>query len=156
MAKRGLKGFIILIISVFLDSDSISLHNPLHELLHQQADDVLNLSLTVELLHSGSDGLQSLLVTEDGEEDECWVEDDVVLHQVDQVEDDEVQEIPVGVKNEVTEDVVQDHRVALEQEYSNQGYGADLMEANYEGDGGYDEMEEGLQLQDYGPGSDKG
>ena len=92
MAKRGLKGFIILIISVFLDGDSISLHNPLHELLHQQADDVLNLSLTVELLHSGSDGLQSLLVTEDGEEDECWVEDDVVLHQVDQVEGDEVQD----------------------------------------------------------------
>jgi len=69
-------------------------------------------------------------------------------------DDDEIEEIPVRVKNEVAEDVIHGQSVAIDQEYNQVGYGGDLMEGDYEGGEAYDEMGTGLQLQDYA--SDKG
>ena len=71
-------------------------------------------------------------------------------------DEDEIEEIPVavGVKNEVAEDVVQDHSVAID--YGQAGYdGGDLMLGDYEDGGVYDETGGG-QLQHYASPADKG
>jgi len=69
-------------------------------------------------------------------------------------DDDEIEEIPVRVKNEVAEDVIHGQSVAIDQEYNQVGYGGDLMEGDYEGGEAYDEMGTGLQLQDYASDKD--
>jgi len=64
-------------------------------------------------------------------------------------DEDEIEEIPVavGVKNEVAEDVVQDHSVAID--YGQAGYdGGDLMLGDYEDGGSY-------ELQHYASPADK-
>ena len=69
----------------------------------------------------------------------------------------EIEEIPVRVKNEAPDNLIQDQTVALDQDYSQGAYsGGELMEGDYGGDGVYEEMDPGLQLQDYAGTTDKG
>ena len=67
----------------------------------------------------------------------------------------EIEEVPVRVKNEAADNTIQDHTVALDQDYGHGAYsGGDLMEGDYGGDEVYEDP--GLQLQDYAGATDKG
>ena len=69
--------------------------------------------------------------------------------------DDDIVEIPVGVKNEVAE--AEDQSVALEPHYNSGGYGGDMMEYDGgAGPGAYDEMGTGIQDYDETFSGDKG